>query len=137
MSLPYHPRPGTIVVCDYAKGGFRPPEMAKRRLAVTVSPKLKRRNDLVTVVPLSATPPSPMEAWHVALEIAVPDPWGDVPRWAKCDMVATVGYDRLDLPHFRHHVTGTRQYWQHELSAELVAELRRAVASALGIVIAG
>jgi uncharacterized protein YifN (PemK superfamily) len=136
MPLPYHPRPGTIVVCDYAKGGFRPPEMTKRRLAVTVSPKLKRRNDLVTVVPLSATRPSPIETWHVPLDLDVPAPWGDAARWAKCDMVATVGYDRLNLPHFRHHVTGSRQFWQHELSEGIIVELRRAVASALGIVIA-
>ena len=44
---------------------------------------------------------------------------------------------RLDLPHFRHNVTGARQFWQHELNAEVLADLRRAVASALGIVIAG
>lgn len=136
MALPYHPRPGTIVVCDYDKGGFSPPEMTKRRLAVTVSPKLKRRDDLVAVVPLSTTVPSHIEPWHVALHIAVPEPWGDIPRWAKCDMIATVGYHRVNLPHYRHPVTGARKHWQHELSDDLIAQLRLGVASALGIVIA-
>lgn len=75
MPLPYHPKPGTIVICNYTTG-FRPPEMIKRRLAVTISPKLKRRNDLVTVVPLSATPPVPTEKWHVELHDDIPEPWG-------------------------------------------------------------
>ncbi|WP_294210216.1 type II toxin-antitoxin system PemK/MazF family toxin [uncultured Sphingomonas sp.] len=134
MPLPYHPKPGTIVICDYTTG-FRPPEMIKRRLAITISPKLKRRNDLVTVVPLSATPPMPAEKWHVELHDDVPEPWGPGPRWAKCDMVATVGYARLNLPHSRHAVTGARRYHQIEIDAVHVDLLRRAVAAAIGLVI--
>ena len=136
MALPYHPKPGTIVICDYQMGGFIPPEMSKRRLAITISPKLKRRNNLVTVVPLSTTAPDHVEAWHLPINLAIPAPWGDAPRWAKCDMIATVAYSRVNLPHFRHPVTGSRQHWQYELSTELVDDLRRAVANALGIVIA-
>lgn len=133
MPLPYHPKPGTIVVCDYAAGGFRAPEMTKRRLAVTISPKLKRRNDLVTVVPLSQTEPKPLESWHVPLTIAVPHPWGGDPRWAKCDMVATVGYARLNLPHTRHPVTNQRLFVQIELPEHEVEAIRSAVSAALGI----
>jgi uncharacterized protein YifN (PemK superfamily) len=29
MSLPYHPKQGTIVICDFK--GFVPPEMVKRK----------------------------------------------------------------------------------------------------------
>lgn len=133
MPLPYHPKPGTIVVCDYAAGGFRQPEMTKRRLAVTISPKLKRRNDLVTVVPLSQTKPTPLEPWHTELIVAVPHPWGGGPRWAKCDMVATVGYARLNLPHTRHPVTNQRLFVQIELPEHEVEALRKAVSAALGI----
>jgi uncharacterized protein YifN (PemK superfamily) len=132
MALPYHPKPGTVVICDYSSG-FQPPEMIKRRLAVTISPKLKHRNDLVTVVPLSSSAPQKMENWHCRIELAIPPPWGDGPRWAKCDMLATVGYHRLNLPHTCHAVTGSRQYVQIELAANVVAELRRAVAHALGL----
>lgn len=132
LSLPYHPIAGTIVVCDYGTG-FREPEMVKRRLAVTISPKLKRRNDLVTVVPLSQTEPLAFEAWHCRIDEDVPLPWGPGPRWAKCDMIATVAYARLNLPHFRHPVTGVRQFVQIELDAIKVAELRAAAAAALGI----
>lgn len=134
MPLPYHPKPGTIVLCDYTTG-FREPEMVKRRLAVTISPKLKRRDALVTVVPLSMSPPAPVESWHVVVPNDIPDPWGPGLRWAKCDMVATVGYGRLNLPHSKHHVTGTRQYHQIELEDDLVRALRHAVAAAIGIVI--
>jgi len=134
MPLPYHPRPGTIVICDYTTG-FRAPEMIKRRLAVTISPKLKRRDALVTIVPLSMSTPAPVEPWHVQVPNDIPDPWGPGPRWAKCDMVATVGYARLNLPHSKHRVTGVRQYHQIELDKAQVAQLRRAVAAAIGIVI--
>ncbi|MEC3950649.1 type II toxin-antitoxin system PemK/MazF family toxin [Sphingobium sp. HWE2-09] len=132
MPLPYHPRPGTVVICDFSTG-FRSPEMVKRRLAVTISPKLKRRNDLVTIVPLSATPPDPLCDWHCQIDIAPPDPWGDMPRWAKCDMLATVGYWRLNLPYEKHAVTGTRKYVQIELPEDLVMRLRIAAGKAIGL----
>lgn len=133
MPLPYHPVPGTIVICDYTTG-FRPPEMVKRRLAITISPKLKRRNNLVAVIPLSATCPTPLEDWHHRVDLLIPAPWGDGPRWAACDHVATVAYDRVNLPYTKHPVTGTRTFVQIELADE-VAELRRKAALALGIVI--
>ncbi|MFT3966006.1 MAG: type II toxin-antitoxin system PemK/MazF family toxin [Sphingobium sp.] len=132
MPLPYHPRPGTLVICDYSTG-FRAPEMVKKRLAITISPKLKRRDDLVTVVPLSASEPVPLEDWHYPVSVAPPAPWGEVPRWAKCDMLATVGYARLNLPYEKHPVTGTRKYVQIELDGEIVQALRRAAARAIGV----
>ncbi|MFX4086176.1 type II toxin-antitoxin system PemK/MazF family toxin [Sphingobium yanoikuyae] len=132
MPLPYHPRPGTIVICDYASG-FRAPEMLKKRLAITISPKLKKRNDLVTVVPLSATLPTPICDWHCQVDIAAPEPWGEIPRWAKCDMLATVGYARLNLPYEKHPVTGTRRYVQIELPQEIVERLRAAAGKAIGL----
>ncbi|WP_199556243.1 type II toxin-antitoxin system PemK/MazF family toxin [Sandaracinobacteroides hominis] len=132
MALPYHPKPGTIVVCDYSTG-FRPPEMVKQRLAIIISPKLKRRNDLASVVPLSATCPTTLEEWHHRLDISLPPPWGDCPRWAACDHIATVAYHRLNLPYTKHPVTGSRQFIQRELEADILKELRRKVALALGI----
>ena len=97
--LPFHPSPGDILICDYTTG-FRKPEMIKKRLCVVVSPKLKRRDDLVSVVPLSESAPDPTEHWHHKIEL-VSKSWGDGPRWAKCDMIATVGYARLSRPHYR------------------------------------
>ena len=131
MTLPFHPEPGRLVVCDYR--GFQAPEMTKTRLAIVISPKLKRRDGLATVVPLSATYPDPLCEWHLPLLIDVPDPWGHVDRWAKCDMVNTVAYDRLNLPYSRHPVTGARVRFQLVVEPPAVEALRRCVAAALGI----
>jgi len=53
MSLLYHPKQGAIVICDFK--GFVPPEMVKRRPAVIVSPRMRKREGLCTIVPLSTT----------------------------------------------------------------------------------
>lgn len=74
MPLSYYPSPGEIVLCDYATG-FIPPEMVKLRPVVIVSPRLRKRGDLVAVVPLSTTAPNPAEppallrhrAWRLPL----------------------------------------------------------------------
>lgn len=131
QSLPFHPSPGDILVCDYATG-FRPPEMVKRRLCVVISPKLKRRNDLASVVPMSATAPEPIELWHYKVELVCRS-WGDGPRWAACDMIATVSYMRLSRPHYRHPVTNVRLFETLSLSADDLAEVRAKVRLALGL----
>jgi uncharacterized protein YifN (PemK superfamily) len=55
MAIHFHPQRGTIVVCDFR--GFEAPEMQKRRPVVVVSPRLRHRDNLCTVVPLSTTAP--------------------------------------------------------------------------------
>ena len=107
--------------------------MVKRRLAVIVSPKLKRRDNLASVVPLSMTAPTSPEPWHVSIDLQLEHPWGPGTRWAKCDLISTVGYQRLDLPHYRHPVTNKRLYSQVEVEPGALDALRRAVACALGI----
>lgn len=129
--LPFHPSPGDILICDYTTG-FRPPEMVKRRLCIVVSPKLKRRHNLVSVVPLSETEPQPVEAWHHQVAL-VSRSWGDGPRWAACDMIATVAYERLSRPHYRHPVTNSRLFERLSLSATDLAEVRARVTLALGL----
>lgn len=131
QKLPFHPRPGEILICDYSSG-FRAPEMIKRRLCVVVSPKLKRRDDLVSVVPLSETAPEPAEDWHHQYQL-VSQSWGNGPRWAKCDMIATVSYERLSRPYYRHPVTGTRLFETLAIPADDLNEIRRKVALALGL----
>jgi len=49
-------------------------------------------------------------------------------------MLATVGFARLNLPHYRHPVTGTRLFAQIELSQQQIDLLRNAAAAGLGIV---
>ena len=131
QALPFHPSPGDILICDYTTG-FKPPEMVKRRLCIVVSPKLKRRNDLVSVVPLSQTCPEPIEEWHHRINL-ISKSWGDGLRWAACDMVATVGYIRLSRPHYRHEVTGSRLHEKLALSKDDLKSVQTKVALTLGL----
>ncbi|MCE5269379.1 MAG: type II toxin-antitoxin system PemK/MazF family toxin [Planctomycetaceae bacterium] len=133
MSILYHPRPGTLLLCDF-DSGFRPPEIVKKRPVVVIS---RTHTDLVSVVPISTTTPNRIEAWHHQLEErSIPrflDRWW-VPHWAKCDIIMTVAFHRLDR--FRtgqHPSTGKRLYATHVVTAEDLASIRLAVARVLGI----
>lgn len=135
MALSYHPKPGEIVLCDYSSG-FMPPEMVKRRPVVIVSPRLRRRSDLVAVVPLSTTPPNPAELHHCSITLAVPLPKPfDAPQmWAKCDMVATVAMARLDR--FRDGRVpggGARRFTTGKVSTAQLVEIHKAILHGLGL----
>lgn len=41
MALRFHPKPGTILMCDFDTG-FQVPEMVKKRPVIVLSPKRKR-----------------------------------------------------------------------------------------------
>lgn len=113
------------------------PEMVKRRLAVVISPRLKRRNNLCTVIPLSTKVPVPVEASHhvVTLPQEVPGFEG-LEKWAKCDMLATVAFHRLQLPHHkREPFQEARSYINMRLSAQDMAAIMNCVRHALGIAI--
>jgi uncharacterized protein YifN (PemK superfamily) len=136
VALEFHPEPGTVVICDYH--GFKVPEMVKRRLAVVISPRLKRRDGLCTVVPLSTLDPVPVEAWHYQFELPKepPEPFEGKVKWAKCDMLATVGFHRLLLPHTR-TAAGVRQNVIIRIGQGHLGAILNGVRSALGIAIAG
>src|SRR5450755_1833167 len=82
--LKFHPEPGTILICDYSTG-FRLPEMVKKRPVVTISPRLKRRDGLITVVPLSTSPPDPVFDHHckISLKQALPEPFDSAEMWVR------------------------------------------------------
>jgi hypothetical protein len=40
MGINYPVGIGTILLCDYSRGGFQPPEMVKKRPAAAISPRL-------------------------------------------------------------------------------------------------
>jgi len=129
MALKFHPKPGTILICDYT--GFKAPEMVKSRPCIVVSPRLRRREGLCTVVPLSTTPPHRTEPYHhqVTLDRPLPYPFGAATMWAKCDMLATVSFDRLALIKIR-----PRQYIKPMLSAADMNRIRTCIMHALGII---
>ena len=132
-----HPvAPGTVLLCDYSLGGFRPPEMVKRRPAVVISPRLPKRDGLCTVVPLSGTPAPDGVAYQVriTLDEPLPEPFGKAEWWAKADMLATVGFNRLDLFRTRRDpATGERAFLHPRLSRTELWRIRQAVLHALAM----
>ncbi|MBR0778544.1 type II toxin-antitoxin system PemK/MazF family toxin [Bradyrhizobium diazoefficiens] len=135
MPLAYYPSPGEIVLCNYGTG-FISPEMTKLRPAVVVSPRLRRRADLVAVVPLSTTPPNSTEAHHCCITLAVPlpKPFEEPENWVKCDMVATVALSRLDrFRDGREPGGGARKFRTGKVSAAQLVEIRKAILHGLGL----
>ena len=59
--LTFHPKPGTLLICDFDRG-FKAPEMVKKRPVVVISPRRRKSTpQLCTVVPLSSSAPNPVE----------------------------------------------------------------------------
>jgi mRNA interferase MazF len=111
MSLPYHPQIGTIVICDFH--GFIHPEMNKRRPAIIVSPRLRNRNNLCTIVPCSTNPPNQIMPYNYKLKLdepLLPPPYNSKFQWVKADMIATVSFNRLFLPFVHKDAKGKREY---------------------------
>jgi uncharacterized protein YifN (PemK superfamily) len=92
--LTYQPRLQAVVTCDYT--GFVEPEMVKVRSVVVLS-KSKTNGRLITVVPLSTTPPDKVLPCHHKLSRNPhPDENPELEVWAKCDMVYTVSLSRVN-----------------------------------------
>ncbi len=134
MPLKYHPKTGTIVICDY-NTGFTSPEMTKRRLAVVISPQFKRRNNLCTVVPFSTTPPNPIMPYHYLLHLnpTLPPPYNSTEQWVKADMLATVSFQRLSLPFSGKGADGKRQYIKKVLTGHDFKSIQRCMLNAVGL----
>jgi uncharacterized protein YifN (PemK superfamily) len=133
MSIEFHPPRGSIVTVDYGKG-FKNPEMDKTRLAVVLSPEIKARVKLVTVVPLSLTEPETILPFHKQIEIPFELPkWGNQPRWIKGDMVNAVGFHRVSLLRFDKDQQGKRVYQTAVLDDELFKIVKRCVLHGMGL----
>jgi uncharacterized protein YifN (PemK superfamily) len=125
MALLYQPRPGNVVMCDFA--GYIVPEMVKVRPVVVLARNRKNRQ-LVTVVPLSTTAPAVLEDHHHELTTNPLTGNSNVRCWAKCDMVATVSLARLDRVK-----SAKRQYVVPVLPVADFEAIRQAVANALNL----
>jgi mRNA interferase MazF len=125
---------GIILLCDYSRGGFQPPEMVKRRPVVVISPRLPHRNGLCTVVPISAEQSDHAVNYVVRLELEppLPEPFSYKVAWVKCDMLATVSYARLDLLHTERDQYGKRRYLHPKLSEVDLQRVRIGVLHAIG-----
>jgi uncharacterized protein YifN (PemK superfamily) len=135
MAIQFPVAPGTILRCDYNRGGFQTPEMVKARPAVVISPRLPHRDGLCTVVPISGEPGSHEVSYVVRLEFdpPLPEPFSYRIAWAKCDMLATVAFNRLDLFRTERDQYGRRKYLHPKISASDLARVRAGVLFALGM----
>ena len=125
MALAFQPRPGQVVMCDFA--GYVIPEMVKVRPVVVLARNRKNRQ-LVTVVPLSTTAPTAVADHHHELTANPLPGRGAFRCWAKCDMVATVSLNRLDQVR-----TGKRQYVVPQLAAPDFEAIQQAIQQAVVI----
>jgi uncharacterized protein YifN (PemK superfamily) len=122
MPLTFYPTPGLVLMCDF-NTGFREPEMVKKRPVVVVSGKFQRtshQNSLCTVVPISTAVPRTVDRWHHRLaDESVPPPLRKPGEesWAKCDMVVSVAFNRLDKVRTG-RVDGKRQFSEHYVTPE-------------------
>ena|SRR6218665_159468 len=134
MPLMYYPRPGEIFICDYPKD-MRVPEMVKTRPVVVISPRLRGRGNLITIVPLSATKPQTIMPYHYELSLAhpLPSPWDANPCWAICDHPMAVGFDRINLIRLGKDQYGKRKYYQHLIRAEDLGAIRDCVTKSFGL----
>lgn len=136
MGIRYDVPPGTVLLCDYSMGGFKEPEMIKKRPAVVISPRLRHRNGLCTVVPLGSRPPHrdvPYQC-RITLPRRLPAPWDEFEAvWAKADMLSTVGFKRLDLFRTARDQTGKRKYIRPRVPIDDLRRIRVCVLSALGL----
>lgn len=133
MAIKFHPEPGTILVCDF--DGMKFPEMQKRRPAIVISPRLKNRGGLCTVVPLSTTDPKKIEPYHYRLHTIppMPAPYNSASHWVKADMIYTVSFERLFLMFDGKDANGKRIYDQRIIDAADLLKIRACVLHALGM----
>jgi uncharacterized protein YifN (PemK superfamily) len=88
---------GNVFLVDFDEMGFAVPEMVKRRMVAVVSPRrIDHKRGLATVVALSATAPREKELHVVPLEKTYYWSSGGLQLWAKCDMIYTFGFERLE-----------------------------------------
>ncbi|MCC8362251.1 type II toxin-antitoxin system PemK/MazF family toxin [Lysobacter sp. A6] len=137
MGLPYQPRAGDILMCEFP-ACFDAPEMTKTRPVIVVSPRLSGRMfSLATVVPISGAEP------HVHCDHHGPIPVRLLPkfmqatgkgRWAKCDMVYTLSTHRLrPVERGLRDNPGQRLYEYPRLDLATLRAVPLAIAAGVGI----
>lgn len=128
QGLQFQPELGHVLMCDF-ETGFRPPEMIKRRPVIVISPKLRIRRPLCTVVPLSTKRPDPVEAFHHKLpDGTIPGLKSTKETWVKCDMIYAVSLERLDRLK-----TGHRKYSAPRLPRDQILKIQKCLLHALGM----
>ncbi len=133
MPIHLHPEVGTIVICDF--NGFTPPEMVKRRPVIILSPRLRKRDGICTVVPMSTTPPIEIMPYHHKLYVspALPAPYDAPFHWVKADMLYTVSFKRLFLMFDGKTEDGKRNYDVRVIDRADLIKIRACVLHGVGM----
>jgi uncharacterized protein YifN (PemK superfamily) len=89
------------------------------------------------VLPLSTTVPDSPQAYHCELELTrpLPSPWNAPKHWVKADMMATVGFHRLDPIGIGRDQYGKRKYLTLIISQHDLETVQRCVLAALGLIL--
>ncbi len=99
VALHFHPRPGTVLLCDYELGrssNLRE-EMSKKRPVVVISQGARREFDPIVVVPLTTSAPTWPDDRHVRIAVGSYDFLrSDADSWAKCEFISSVSGRRLN-----------------------------------------
>lgn len=138
--MEYPPDRGSIIIVNFELQGVALlPEMRKtNRPCVVVQNNKLERGQLVTIVPLSTSSPEPPEKQHHQMHHLSfrdwPIEWDaqGLPRWAKCDYIATVSLARCTLPYRKLRFEGRRYIKVKAIKADIEA-IDRCVLWALGI----
>lgn len=126
--LNFHPHAGTVLMCDFR--GMIVPEITKKRPVIVVTPRLAFRDKLAMIVPLSTTAPDHPQPFQVRLSRNYhPNEPEHLPVWAKCDLVCSVSFARLDR-----FDLGNRRFIAPKASAADLAAVRQGILAALGFV---
>lgn len=126
VPIAFHPRMGQILMADFTD--LKQPEMTKVRPVVVLSPRLPFRSELVTIVPISLTPPRHDLPFCYRLSRNYhPGEDALLPSWAKADMIMTISLGRLSG--FK---IGKRKWEYPVMAPDDFAGVRRAVLHGLG-----
>lgn len=133
MALNFRPTPGQVLLCDFSRG-FIAPEMLKTRPVVVISPQAPHGHRLCTIVPLSTSAPAQQRGCHHLLS-ADPCPGFSQQHngvWAKCDMIYTVSFDRLNRLHRK--TRQGRQYYIPSVTLQDLQAIMNAVRNHLNLI---
>lgn len=134
MPILFEPKAGTILLCDFSLGGFKPPEMVKRRPVVVISRRKRRATGLLTVVPLSTSEPVPAFSHHCRIVLDHPLPgFAEQECWVKGDMLTTVAFHRLDMFRTDRGPGGKRKYLTPRVSDEQFEQIMACVREVFGL----
>jgi uncharacterized protein YifN (PemK superfamily) len=132
MPIKFAPYAGQVLRCDFQ--GNIIPEMVKHRPVVVLTPRtISEKTFTVTVVPLSTTGPKTIEPYHIPIELHDPLPEKYERKcWAKCDMLYTVSFKRLELIRLGKDRTGKRLYYTQPIEDYWLEHIRNAALHTLG-----